>query len=118
MATWQDPWLGKADVSVFLCSKTDAKKDCPEGPVTAAQRDAIRAKLLTFPEIRELFHESPQEAHQAYMRVSPESARDLLPEYMPESFRVKLKDPSQFSDNLAGLRGTPGISLVTAIEPR
>lgn len=116
-ATWQDPWLGKADVSVFLCGKADERKEgCEGGPVTPTQRDAIRATLQSFPEIREIFYENAQQAYEAYMRVSPEDAKNVPPEYMPESFRVKLKDPAQFSDNLAGLRGAPGIVLVTPIK--
>ncbi|MFE2869864.1 permease-like cell division protein FtsX [Embleya sp. NPDC059259] len=112
-ATWRDPWLGRADVSVFLCGRIDERKEgCAGGPVTAARRDAIRATLESFPEIREIFHESPRQAHETLVRLSPEKARKIPPEYMPDSFRVKLKDPSWFSDNLAGLRGTSGVSLV------
>lgn len=118
-ATWQDPWLGRADVSIFLCGAVDERKDgCAGGAVTAAQRDAIRARLQTFPEIQQVFYESSQEAYEAFARLRPEDAKNVGAANMPESFRVKLRDPSQFSDNVAGLRGMPGVYLVTSIKPR
>lgn len=118
-ATWQDPWLGRADVSVFLCGASDVReRGCVDGPVTAARREAVGATLRSLPETREVFHESPREAHEAFMRVSPENAQTVRPQDMPESFRVKLRDPSRFSDDLAALSGTPGIAMIVAIKAR
>lgn len=114
---WHDPWLGKADVSVFLCTATDPKTEgCTGGAATATQRDAIRAKVQGFPEVREVFYESPQQAYENLKRMSPEVAKNVTPEALPDAFRVKLRDPAQFPDNLAGLRGTPGIALVSPVK--
>ncbi|MYW00039.1 permease-like cell division protein FtsX [Streptomyces sp. SID3343] len=110
-----DPWLGRADVSVFLCAVDDDTPSCDRKQVTADQRSTIRATLARFPEIENIFYESAAEAYQS-ARIMGLPIGDAPVERMPESFRVKLKNPSTFSENLAALRGTPGISLVTAVK--
>lgn len=114
---WHDPWLGKADVSVFLCTATDPKTEgCTGGAATATQREAIRAKVQGFPEVQQVFYESSQQAYENFKRMRPADAKNVTPDVLPDSFRVKLRDPAQFPYNLAGLRGTPGIALVSPVK--
>jgi hypothetical protein len=93
----------------------DDTPSCGGRAVTADQRAAIEARLKRFPEVERVFHETSAQAYENAVAMGL-PVGDTSIAHMPESFRVKLKDPSTFSDNLAALRGTPGISLVTAVE--
>lgn len=115
----QDPWLGKADVSVFLCIDVDPPTGgCAGGEATDSQRDEIRAELERLPEVAAVFYESSDEAYRRFKSQDSMLADSVTPDQMPDSYRVKLKDPSRFSTGLAMLQGRPGVSQVVQIKPR
>lgn len=97
-------WYDRVEVSIFL---TD--------DVTQEQRDAIRTDLETLPQVEQVFYESKQEAFENFQRQfedSPELLRNVTPEVLPESYRVKLVDPEQFALVGDSFVGRPGVEQV------
>src|SRR3954462_11313270 len=85
--TMKDFWFDKIQVSVFLT------KD-----VTQPERDAIRTELQQLPQVQQVYYESKQQAF-ARFKVQfhdvPSLVKNTSPDALPESYRVKLKDPQK-----------------------
>jgi cell division transport system permease protein len=109
-------WYDKVQVSIFLCNKNDAKSypSCTNGPVTEEQKASIKSDLLKLPLVQKVYYESSQEAYTHYKEQFKGSrlADSLTPDQMPESFRVKLKDPTKFKVVSSAFTGRPGIQEV------
>ncbi len=78
----------KVEVTVFL----------DEG-VTQDQRDALKTKLEGDDLVDTVEYESRDEAYKRFKELfkdSPDLVNNVKPEALPESFRVKLKDPRKF----------------------
>jgi cell division transport system permease protein len=102
--TMKDYWFGKIQVSVFL-----------EDSVTQPERDAIRQQLLQLPQVQQVFYESKQEAYQHFkqqFKSVPALVKNTDPSALPESFRVKLKDPKQFQIVASAVQNMPGVNEV------
>ena len=90
----------KVEVAVFLTRD-----------VTPDARDAIQRQLLAMPEVATVEYESKAEAYETFKRLfrdEPDIVENTTVDALPESFRVKLKDPNQFAvvrDRLAGSAG-------------
>ena len=111
----KDYWYDKVQVSIYLCGQTSVVLSCAEGSVTQAQREEIRNDLeLLKPLVAEVYYESSAEA---YARFS-EQYRDapilanITPDQMPESFRVKLSDPTKYDVVASAFVGRPGVDSV------
>lgn len=111
-------WFDKIEVSIFLCNKDDTSvRSCEAGAVTAQQREEIRTELITGalqPQVKQVFYETQQ---QAFVRAKEqfkdsELVDNITAEQMPESFRVKLKDPNQFEVVSSAFEGRPGVRQV------
>jgi cell division transport system permease protein len=82
-------WSDKIEVSVFLAPK-----------VPAEQRDTIRQQLEGQPVVERVYYESKEDAYARFreqFKDSPDMVRNVSPDVLPESYRVKLKDPTQFA---------------------
>src|SRR3954451_9741621 len=102
--TMKDYWFGKIQISVFLT------KD-----VTQPQRDAIRQQLQTLPDVDRVFYESQQEAYLHFkeqFKSVPALVKNTDPSALPESFRVKLRDPRKFAIVASAVTGLPGVDEV------
>ncbi|GAA4990575.1 permease-like cell division protein FtsX [Uniformispora flossi] len=111
----KDYWYDKVEVSIFLCNKTDPKKDgCLGGEVSNADRDAIAADLKKMPEVEKIYFESKQEAFTHFREQNKDSplGDSLTPDQLPESYRVKLKDPTKFEVISSAFRGRAGVQSV------
>src|SRR5918996_3477398 len=97
-------YYGEIEVSIFL------RQD-----VTEAQRTAINQALDTNPLVQSKEYETRQQAFEKFKvlwRDSPDFIKSVGPDSLPESFRVKLKDPEkykQFADEIQGQQGIQDI---------
>ncbi len=113
--TMKDYWYDKVQVSIFLCSKNSDAASCAGGEVTPAQRDRIKTDLESLrPLVEEIYYETREEAYLRFVdqfRNSP-IIDSITPEVMPESFRVKLSDPTQYEVVASAFQGRPGVEQV------
>jgi len=110
----KDYWYDKIEVSVYLCGSLSDSPSCAAGPVTSDQRLAIQADLKSLPVVQEVFYESQQQAFVRFKERFKDSAiaQNVTADQLPESFRVKLKDPTQYSVVVSAFTGRPGVDLV------
>jgi cell division transport system permease protein len=95
----KDYWYDKIEVSVFLCGNLSDSPSCAAGVVTADQRLAIQQDLQSMSVVDSVFYESQSQAYTRFQERFKDSAiaQNVTADQLPESFRVKLKDPTQFS---------------------
>lgn len=110
-------WYDKVQVSVFLCTaqSTDVPS-CADGAVSAAQRDQIKRDLQSLdPLVEHVYYESSAQAYTRFkeqFRNSPYLS-SIDQKAMPESFRVKLSDPTRFGEVVSAFDGAPGVEAVS-----
>jgi cell division transport system permease protein len=112
--TMKDFWYDKVEVSVFLCGQDSDAPSCAAGEVSQAQRDQIQGDLRGMPEVANVFYESKQQAYTRFKEQFKESAiaDNVTADQMPESFRVKLKDPEKFPIVATAFAGRDGVEQV------
>jgi cell division transport system permease protein len=97
-------WTSQVEVAVFL--STDISSD---------ERQQLQQDLLAMPEVSNVIYESKQDAYQRFKRLfanQPDIVNNTVPDSLPESFRVKLKDPHQFELIADRLEGRAGIQQI------
>jgi cell division transport system permease protein len=110
----KDYWYDKIEVSVYLCGSLSESTSCAGGPITAAQRGQIQSDLQALPVVQNVFYESQSEAYQHFQERFKGSAiaQNVTSDQLPESFRVKLKDPTKFDVIQSAFAGRPGVDSV------
>jgi cell division transport system permease protein len=100
----KDFYYGEIQVSIFL------RED-----VTDAQRTAINQAIDSNPLVESKEYETREQAFEKFKQLwqdSPDFINSVGPDSLPESFRVKLKDPEQykaFADQIQGQQGIQDI---------
>src|SRR5438552_9695300 len=92
------------EVSVFL-----------RDDISTSQQQNLNQILSTMPQVATVHYESKDEAYQRFKQIfSNQQAlvQNISPDSLPASFRVKLKDPSQFEVVAVQLQGQPGIDKI------
>jgi cell division transport system permease protein len=97
VSAMKDYWYNKIEVSVYLCGSLSDSPSCSGGVVTPAQRLQIQQDLKALPVVQDVYYESQSEAFQRFEERFKDSAiaQNVTVDQLPESFRVKLKDPTQ-----------------------
>jgi cell division transport system permease protein len=110
----KDYWYDKIEVSVFLCGSLSESSSCAGGVITNEQRLAIKADIEALPVVESVFYESQAEAFKRFQERFKDSAiaQNVSADQLPESFRVKLKDPTQFAVVVSAFSGRPGVDIV------
>ena len=110
----KDYWYDKIEVSVFLCGSLSESPSCSGGIVTSAQRLEIQQEIQEMPSVDSVFYESQSQAFARFQERFKESAiaQNVTADQLPESFRVKLKDPTQFAVIVSAFSGRPGVDVV------
>ena len=110
----KDYWYDKIEVSVYLCGSLSESPSCSCGVVTPEQRLAIKSDLDALPVVQSTFYESQSEAYTRFQERFKDSAiaQNVTADQLPESFRVKLKDPTQFAVVVSAFSGRPGVDVV------
>ncbi|MFG1608678.1 permease-like cell division protein FtsX [Actinoplanes sp. NPDC049265] len=94
-------YYGEIEVSIFL-----------RDDVSEAQRTAVDQAIAGNPLVDSKQYESKEEAFKKFQviwRDSPDFIKSVTPDSLPESFRVKLKDPEQYATFADQMRGMQGI---------
>lgn len=116
VSTMKGYWYDKVNVSIFLCNKVDAESDpaCVKGAATEDQKKQIKADLEKMRVVQSVQFETSDEAYKHYKEQFGKSpiAGSLTPDQMQESFRVKLKDPSQYKVISSAFSQRPGVQVV------
>jgi cell division transport system permease protein len=92
------------EVSVFL-----------QKGISPTQQAQIGDLLAHMPEVASVHYESQQEAYQRFIKIFQNQealVQNITQDALPASFRVKLKDPEQFSVVAQRLVGQPGIDKI------
>ena len=111
----KDYWYDKVQVSIFLCTKNSDSASCAGGAVTEAQKAQIKDDLDTLkPLVQDVFYESSADAYARFKEQFKNSpiAQNASPDALPESFRVKLADPTKYDVIASAFAGRPGIDNV------
>ena len=110
-------WQGKVEISVYLCTATSPSLACRRsGPATPQERAQITQHLQALPQVEHVFYESQQQAYQRFEQEfsnQPNFVQAVAPDEIPDSFRVKLRNPATDYAIVAGtLQGEPGIDQI------
>ena len=111
----KDYWYDKVQVSIFLCTKNSDSASCAGGAVTEAQKAQIKDDLDTLkPLVQDVFYESSADAYARFKEQFKNSpiAQNASADALPESFRVKLSDPTKYDVIASAFSGRPGIDNV------
>ena len=110
----KDYWYDKIEVSVYLCGSLSESPSCAGGVITPEQRLAIKTDLDALPVVQSVFYESQSEAYARFQERFKDSAiaQNVTADQLPESFRVKLTDPTQYAVVVSAFSGRPGVDVV------
>ena len=114
VSAMKDYWYDKIEVSVYLCGSLSESPSCSGGIVSSAQRLQIQQDLEALPVVASVYYESQSEAFSRFQERFKNSAiaQNVSADQLPESFRVKLKDPTQFPVIVSAFSGRPGVDVV------
>ncbi|MEU4201300.1 permease-like cell division protein FtsX [Streptomyces sp. NPDC045470] len=125
VSTMKGYWYDKVNVSIFFCNKNDAEtgSHCAKGAATEQQKNDIKAELDRLPIVQSVQYESSDQAYKHYKEQFGDTpvAGLVTPDQLPESFRVKLKDPTKYEVIKSAFSERPGVQEVQdqrdTIEP-
>jgi cell division transport system permease protein len=101
----KDVYYQQVEVTVFL--KTTG--------VTQPQKDALSAAIGSDPLVQSVTFETKQEAYDRFKQIyasAPDLVNQTQPDSLPESYRVKLKDPSTFDQFQAKYATMDGVDTI------
>ncbi|GAA4598091.1 cell division transport system permease protein [Actinoplanes octamycinicus] len=100
----KDFYYGEIEVSIFLVDN-----------VTDGQRQAIKQKIDENPLVKESSYETKEQALERFKVLyadSPDFVAAVNVNSLPESYRVKLKNPEAYDQFAKTLEGEPGIQRI------
>lgn len=112
-------WYDKVEVTVYLCGSTSTSANCAGKDVTQEQRDQLNADLHATPQVEQVYYESKQDAYKRFkeqFKDSPDLVNNVSPDALPESYRVKLKDPKQFAVVASAFQDRPGVDSIQDLK--
>jgi cell division transport system permease protein len=112
--TMKGYWYDRIQVSIFLCTEGAPQPNCNEQAATPEQKATIASQLKAMPEVETVYTEDAQQAYDRFkeqFRNSP-IADTVQVGDIPESYRVKLKDPTKFAVVSSQFEGAPGVASV------
>ncbi len=112
-------WYDKVEVTIYLCGINSSSTNCAGKDVTQEQRDQLNSDLHTTPQVATVFYESKQDAYKRFkeqFKDSPDLVNNVTPDALPESYRVKLKNPEQFQVVASAFQDRPGVDSVQDLK--
>jgi cell division transport system permease protein len=110
-------WQSKVQVSIYLCDATSPNPTCKaSGPATAADRAKILQTLQAMPQVQHVTYVSQVQAYgefKQYFANDPSMVSSVQNGDIPDSFQVKLNDPSaDYRVVASAVQGAPGVDSV------
>jgi cell division transport system permease protein len=109
-------WSDKVQLSAFLCKKNDVFPACKgRGAISDAEKQTLKSKIEAMPQVEQVFFEGQEKAYENFKATYSNNSVFLSAvkvDDMPESFRVKLKNPNDYKAAFDALTGSPGVSNV------
>jgi cell division transport system permease protein len=110
-------WQGKVEISVYLCTATSVSTQCRQnGAATPAELASIKHDLQSLPQVQHVFYESQAQAYQHFKHdfsQDPSFVSTVSQGDIPNSFQVRLKNPSADFNVVAGtVQGRPGVDNI------
>jgi len=115
----KDYWYDKVEVTVFLCAANSTSPNCGGKDITQEQRDQLGKDLNSTPQVEEVFYESKAEAYDRFKEQFKDSdnlVSNVSKDALPESYRVKLKDPEEFEVVQSAFQDQPGVDEVQDLK--
>jgi cell division transport system permease protein len=110
-------WQSKVEISIYLCNSTSPNPTCKaSGPATAADRDKIQQTLNAMPQVQAVTYVSQAQAFgefKQYFANDPSMVSSVTNGDIPDSFQVKLKNPStDYNVVASAVTGAAGVDTV------
>ena len=111
-------WQSKVEVSIYLCTQTSPNPQCKtSGVATPSDRNTILTRLTSMPQVQHVTYVSQQTAYQEFKTlfksINPSMVSSVTSGDIPDSFQVKLKNPSTDFDIVqSAVQGAPGVDSV------
>jgi cell division transport system permease protein len=107
-------WQGKVQISIYLCTNTSSSTQCRQnGPASQAELASIRTDLNNLPQVQKVYYQSQAQAYENFKHdfsQDPSFVSTVSQGDIPDSFEVKLKNPSADFNVVAGtVEGRPGV---------
>ena len=107
-------WQGKVQISIYLCTATSSSTQCRQnGPASQAELASIRTDLTGLPQVQKVYYQSQAQAYENFKHdfsQDPSFVSTVSQGDIPDSFEVKLKNPSADFNVVAGtVEGRPGV---------
>ncbi|GAA4091498.1 MULTISPECIES: permease-like cell division protein FtsX [Actinomadura] len=108
-------WYDKIEVSVFLCAQTSSNPQCNKQDATEEQKQSIKADLEKLPEVAKVDYESKAQAWARFkdrFSTTPGFVQSTREGDIPDSFRIRLKDPEKHQAVAQAMLARPGVDQV------
>ncbi|GAB1820426.1 permease-like cell division protein FtsX [Herbidospora sp. RD11066] len=108
-------WSDKVELSVYLCKENSPFEPCTDKKgISEEQKVALEDVIKGIPQVEGVTFEDSATAYKNFLDNQSNNvfASFLKAEDMPESFRVKLRDPNQATAVVEELSGQTGVSNV------
>jgi len=104
-----DDWIGRVEVSIFLCDD----RTCPA--ITSEQQETLRQDLENNDVVAEVFYESKRDAYNRFVELfsdQPTLVDSITEDTLPASFRVRLANPALFNVIRDEFEAYPGVEEI------
>lgn len=110
-------WYDRAQVAVYMCTDLSTDGTCNLVEATKAQKDAVRAALASptlAPLVKSVDFQNHKQVYAQYkQQFGNSSGSDFVtPNFLPETFWVNLKNPTQSDVLVESLSGLVGVEQV------
>jgi cell division transport system permease protein len=111
-------WQSKVEISIYLCNATSPNPVCKTGGAANAQdRATLLQRLTSMQQVEHVTYVSQTEAFQQFQQlfksINPSMVSSVTSGDIPDSFQVKLKNPSQdYQVVNSAVQGAPGVDSV------
>jgi cell division transport system permease protein len=116
VSSMKNYWTDKVEISVFLCKKDDPFDNCKnKGAASKEEKAALQQQIQSMSQVEHVEFENQAQAYENFKQQYANNTVMLSAikvDDMPESYRVKLKDPSNYGTVMQTLQGAPGVSNV------